>query len=239
MYVSNATFPATNPVNVLFNKTICSSLNDYDCYNDTLNNYTNAQIRSAPLALQIPSNITSLDSTFIPPSPLESQKTKKLNTLKVLHINAQSLLPKIPELRLLVEESKYDCISVSETWLNLNRNLTFLVLTYLEMIVKTNPMEGLLYASSSLSPIVISASFKTETISVKVKLKSKSILIVSLYRPPRACAAYFDDILQDLEIAHSLNPNMIIMGDINFDALTDNGHSKVTEIETSFLLKYS
>ena len=30
---------------------------------------------------------------------------------------------------------------------------------------------------------------------------------------------------------------MIIMGDMNFDALTDNGHSKVTEIETSFLLK--
>ena len=27
------------------------------------------------------------------------------------------------------------------------------------------------------------------------------------------------------------------MGDMNFDALTDNGHSKVTEIETSFLLK--
>ena len=27
------------------------------------------------------------------------------------------------------------------------------------------------------------------------------------------------------------------MGDMNFDALTDNGHSKVTEIETSFILK--
>ena len=158
-----------------------------------------------------------------------------------MHINAQSLLPKIPELCLLVEESKYDCISVSETWLNSSFIVSELNIPGFNLFRndrKDKPHAGVaIYASPSLSPILISASFKTEIISVKVKLKSKSILIVSLYRPPRACAAYFDDTLQDLEIAHSLNPNMIIMGDMNFDALTDNGHSKVTEIETSFLLK--
>ena len=32
-----------------------------------------------------------------------------------------------------------------------------------------------------------------------------------------------------LETAHSLIPNMIIMADMNYDAPTDNGCSKVTE----------
>ena len=185
--------PGHNPVNVLFNKTICSSLNDNDCYNATLNNYTYAQIRSASSALQIPSNITSLDSTFIPSSPLESQKTK--NTLKLLHISAQSLLPKIPEPRLLVEESKYDCISVSETWMNSSFSESELNIPGFKIFRndrKDKPHGGVaIYARSSLSPILISATFKTEIISVKVKLKSKSILIVSLLQTsPSMCRLF-------------------------------------------------
>ena len=68
---------------------------------------------------------------------------------------------------------------------------------------------------------------------------NKDYLICSMYRPPSASAAYYDKIIDNLELASSKNMEIIVMADLNFNHILDESLSTnpVHLIENLFLLQ--
>ena len=61
-------------------------------------------------------------------------------------------------------------------------------------------------------------------------LKSKNLLVVSLYRPPSSCLDYLKHISNNFEAGLSESKHCIIMGDFNFDCGNANNLEEVMEL---------
>ena len=160
--------------------------------------------------------------------------------LKFLHVNAHSLYPKLPELSLMAKDLNLDCISVNETWLNDTFSDNEIEIPDFTVFRhdRINGSHGgvALCIKTNLSPSKANLPFNTESIWVLIKINSSKLLVSSIYRTPKSPVFYHQLILQDIELASSLNIDMVIMGDLNYDYLSAAGKLKFSEIENSFLL---
>ncbi|BHF74856.1 hypothetical protein SprV_0501794400 [Sparganum proliferum] len=145
----------------------------------------------------------------------------KAKKLKCLYSNAQSLLSKLDELKIYVNQTLPDVISITETWLSASvddREVALSgyhlfrkdrsgrqgggVLTYVKYGLFASEKEGQLART-------------TETLWLTIKTPgSQPLEILMVYRPPRNDPQSDSSLLEELETI-SIRPNVMIMGDFN------------------------
>ena len=163
------------------------------------------------------------------------------NHLSILHLNVQSLLPKIDIIR--AESELYDIAVFSETWLKPNTTDADIALLNFLPPFRTDrrdrPGGGVaIYVRDTLlckrrKDFEING---LESVWVEVTIKSKKIIIGGIYRPPESNSDYFNLILESIDRACSTNiHDIIITGDFNFDMLLDR-NNKMKDLLSEFNL---
>ena len=155
------------------------------------------------------------------PGPRFDIKECRTRGLKVCHLNARSLLPKIDTLRLLINKNPFDVIAIPETWLkptvtNADINITNYSITRQDRTDKTGGgtaiyvRNGIPYRSRT---DLQKNGIETCWIEI-IRPNTKSLFIFSVYRPPDA------NFIENLNNAISIiqeNAEMILLGDFNVD----------------------
>ena len=158
---------------------------------------------------------------------------------KCCHINVHSLLPKIDEVRHLVNSLNIHCLSVNETFLDSSIFDHEISIHNYSLFRKDRNRHGggvALYVQNTFNSVPLDLESHTECIFTVVKSKGRKFIIGSIYRPPNSTAAYYDNIIHDLEKIHSLSTEIILMGDFNYDSFKISDQAKVSEIEYLFQL---
>ena len=164
------------------------------------------------------------------------------NHLAILHLNIQSLIPKMDIIR--SEAEAYDVLVFSESWLNQNTNSSDIQIEHFMPPFRSDrqgrPGGGVaVYARNSLSckrrsdlelPGV-------ESVWVQIQVKSKKILIGGFYRPPNSGQDYFELIKESVDRACNTNiADVVITGDFNID-MSQNNNNKIKELMLEYNLK--
>ena len=153
--------------------------------------------------------------------------------LKFLHLNARSLLPKIDEIRLLIERYKdIAMISFSETHLTPNVSGSEIAIDGYTIFRKdrVNQAKGggvIMYVLDSLittrRPDLESSSVESIWIELSIR-KSRSILLGTIYRPPVGSqylkAGFNSEFEESLDSALAEEKEIILMGDLNANYLS-------------------
>ena len=119
---------------------------------------------------------------------------KKGTTL--IHLNVRSLLPKLEELKFYLTNKKIQVFSVNETWLDSSIAANEIAFPGFNIFRRDRPKGShggvALYVRSELQPFLMVNLFDeiVESVFVKIKLGSRSILVGSIYRPPSALSSY-------------------------------------------------
>ena len=158
------------------------------------------------------------------PGPRFDIKECRTRGLKVCHLNARSLLPKIDTLRLLINKNPLDVIAISETWLkptvtNAEINITNYSITRHDRTDKTG--RGTAICVRNGMPYRSRTDLQkngNETCWIEIiRPNTKSLFISSVYRPPDANV---DNFIENLNNAISIiqeNAEMILLGYFNVD----------------------
>ena len=111
------------------NYIVLPSTNVLEVAHTTIDSTSHSECVSLPTQLPEKDDLTQIGPTSVQNSHsstvdaehdlyFELSKIRKCNGLKFLHYNTQSLLPKIDELRHLVQVTGFQCISINETFLD-------------------------------------------------------------------------------------------------------------------------
>ena len=151
------------------------------------------------------------------------KKISNCNGLSIAHLNVRSLLPKINQIRLFLYLSKVDMLCINEAWLDSTvTNKDIRVQDYTIYRNDRNRRGGgaLIYVREDVkcderNDLILSPC---ESVWLEVKtIKSKPILVCSLYRPPDSDAAYMSNVYDMLEKADSEEKSIVLLSDMNFD----------------------
>ncbi|BHF73133.1 hypothetical protein SprV_0401620900 [Sparganum proliferum] len=145
----------------------------------------------------------------------------KAKKLKCLYFNAQRLLSKLDELKIYVNQTPPDVISITETWLSASVDDREVALSGYHLFRKDRSgRQGkgvLTYVKYGLFASEKEGQFArtTETIWLTIKTPgSQPLEILTVYRPPRNDPQSDSSLLEELETI-SIRPNVMIMGDFN------------------------
>ncbi|MEW8547607.1 MAG: reverse transcriptase family protein, partial [Candidatus Thiodiazotropha sp.] len=160
----------------------------------------------------------------------------------ILHLNIQSILPKIDLVR--CESAAYDVMIFSESWLNPTISN--------DEISIENFHEPVRYDRSGRigGGVVVyirdTISFKRrqdleinnlEAVWVEVSIKSKTVLIGGMYRPPNSTVEYFNLISESLDRAFNTNiKDILVLGDFNYNML-NSSNNKMSDLIQEYSLK--
>lgn len=136
----------------------------------------------------------------LPGIVIGSAFSKYVTELKGCHINVQSLLPNVDELRLTVLNSGIDFVSVCETWLREDINSSAVGIDQFNLIRKDRVEKPLgyggvcLYLRKDIKYRIIklhesiSKKLKSdlEYLFVEIIISGRKILQASLYNPPKS-----------------------------------------------------
>ena len=161
-------------------------------------------------------------------------------SFKILSLNCQSLNSKFDQLKIYIEEcyeAKFDAICLQETWLNDNSELSMFQLKGYNLISKSKTASEhggvAIYLKDNFRytvlPIIIESNL-WESLFIEVYINdihskhlSKSLIISSIYRPPRnnihnyrTFITEFDQILHNFQ---NSNKEVALCGDFNIDLL--------------------
>lgn len=150
------------------------------------------------------------------------------NHLSIMHLNIQSLLPKIDIIR--CEAQAYDVLVFSESWLKPEISNDSILIENFSPPHRTDrcnrPGGGVI--------IFVRDSFfckrrndlelrELEAVWVEIHVKSKHILIGGFYRPPNSKTDYFNLVAESIDRAYNTNiDDIIVTGDFNYDMLTND-----------------
>jgi len=154
----------------------------------------------------------------------------KRKGLTIAHLNTNGLLDKLYEIQILLYETNFDILAVTETHLT-NDISDFEINVTGYSLVRKDREQGncgwggtLLYYRTNLQAFENKTfeSFGLEVVLLEVLVKSQKIVVASLYHPPRdyqSFLASFDKFLQPLWLKRN---NIIILGDLNIDLSIEN-----------------
>ena len=157
------------------------------------------------------------------------------NHLSVLHLNVQSIVPKLDLIR--SEADLYDILVFSETWLKpetLNESLLIENFRPPYRSDRRGRTGGgvIIYVRDSF-PSTRRCDLEIdglEAVWIELSVKSKRILIGGVYRAPDSDNAYFNLLEESIDRAFNTNiVDLFILGDFNFD-LSNNRTNKMTEL---------
>ena len=119
-----------------------------------------------------------------------------LKGLKCVHINTRNLYPKIEEIKLIVDKTGVDCISINESMLDHTIADSEISINNFALFRTDRTRHGggvALCIKSVLNPCILNMQFSTEeAVWVKIKLKNKNVIIESMYRTPNSPSAYYE-----------------------------------------------
>ncbi|XP_055906590.1 uncharacterized protein LOC129941858 [Eupeodes corollae] len=147
--------------------------------------------------------------------------------LRICHINAQSLLPKIDEFRDIFTDSDVDVICVTETWLRdeLNDDICCLEGYRVFRFNRVNRVGGgvAIYVKRTIKcKLKLSATVDStiEYLFVEVVGNDGNLLLGTIYRPNRYID--FSPLYTVLEEISLSSPNIVLCGDFNCNLLNTN-----------------
>ena len=155
--------------------------------------------------------------------------------LTIGHINVNGLRGKIAEIRYLLSEVKFDVIAITETHLSSDiENNEILVDDY--NIIRQDRDNGqsswggtAIYFKCSLNGYckININKFQIESSWLELNIRSQTVLIGCVYNPPgnnKIFIESFDKLLQQRSLQRK---NLVILGDINIDLLSDYNSKKL------------
>ncbi|MCG8113671.1 MAG: reverse transcriptase domain-containing protein [Candidatus Thiodiazotropha taylori] len=163
------------------------------------------------------------------------------NHLSILHLNIQSLTPKLDILR--SESEAYDVLVFSESWLTPLIDNSDIHVEHFMPPFRTDrrgrPGGGVaIYVRDTLSckrrPDL--EIYSVESVWLELQVKSKRILIGGFYRPPNSNQDHFTLIKESIDKACNTNiADIVITGDFNID-MSNNNNNKVKELMLEYNL---
>jgi len=155
--------------------------------------------------------------------------TYKQNSVKIEHINSQSLLGHLDEVKLLVVERKLDILCVSETWLLPSMEDRFISIPDFNIFRQDLGRGGgvCIYVKKCLTAHKVAVNVdrvaEVEDLWITVQCrKLPSIIIGTVYRHPKALVASYDYISDIFKAISLRNKPVFIFGDMNDDMLIPN-----------------
>ena len=162
-------------------------------------------------------------------SPKTFDELIKVKGVKLVHLNIRSIVKKIDQLRILVQDSDIDVFTVSETWLKPHLHTNIVELNgfrvfRLDRGISKKIVGGLLtfvnnkYSSQCESLMHLDKSVPDiEAQWVKIyRPHCKNIIICNIYRPPNGnlekAISYLDDSLKTINLGKT---NVFLLGDLN------------------------
>jgi len=137
------------------------------------------------------------------------------------HLNVQSLMSKVDELRALLSGAKRPVVlGLSETWLDESVLDGEVSIPGYSQYRRDRTSKGggvLVYVPESCHSRrrIDLESDKTEAVWVEVHLKKSTILLCTLYRPPNADALVLESLSNMIERASAESKEIVLMGDMN------------------------
>lgn len=198
--------------------------NEFGEHIDPDNNFYNKIINECEYYTEEQSNNINMEGAF-----------------SLIHFNSRSLYKNFEDIKeCLSKINKFSVIAVSETWLDADKACEVELEGY-ELFTKNriNKKGGgvALYVDNDLScKIVDSLSTTTEGVleclSVEITvLKSKNIIVSSLYRTPGSCLDLFNKNADNL--FGNLNKMHIVCGDFNINLLNPHNNMKTSDFITT------
>ena len=145
------------------------------------------------------------------------------NHLSILHLNVQSLLPKLD--LIAAESEAYNVLVFSESWLKPDIKNDSVYLNNFHPRFRTDrsdrPGGGVvIYVRDSIyckrrNNLEVQG---LEAAWVEIHVKSKTLLVGGFYRPPNSNAAYFELLSESIDRAYNTNIiDIFILGDFNYN----------------------
>ena len=163
------------------------------------------------------------------------------NHLSILHLNIQSLTPKLDIIRSKAEA--YDALVLSESWLTPRIDSSDIHIEHFMSPFRTDrrgrPGGGVVvYVCDTLSckgrPDL--ELYSVESFWIQLQVKSKRVLIGGFYRPPKCNQDHFNLIKESIDKACNTNiADIVITGDFNID-MSHNNNNKVKELMLEYNL---
>ena len=157
--------------------------------------------------------------------------------LRMCHLNVNSLPNKLEDLRYLLRNSPFDIIGLTETHCDNTVSDNELHIDGYDLLRKDRSRHGggvMIYLKNTLHfQHVKDLGLNLETIWIKTKVRNvKSFLICVMYRPPNSSVDYFDLMSAMMSNALDFDCELIILGDLNCDLLSDNVDSSTRSLMT-------
>ena len=165
-----------------------------------------------------------------------------INHLSIMHLNVQSIVPKMDLIK--CEAQAYDILVCSESWLKPEiKDDSILIETFLppqRTDRLSRPSGGVvIYAKDSFSLIRRSdlEIRGLEAVWIELLVKGKTILIGGFYRQPNSSNEYFNLLTERFDRAFNTNvADILITGDFNYNMLS-NDNNKLKDLMYQYNLK--
>lgn len=150
----------------------------------------------------------------------------KKDSLIVEHINAQSLISSLDEVKLLLTDRSIDALCVSETWLHADTPDGYVHIDGFMVFRCDNGRGGgvCMYVKSTLNPslIILGVPGQVGVEDVWVQMQCRklpAVVIGCVYRHPKALASSFDNIQEVFKVVCLRGKSVFILGDFKNDML--------------------
>ena len=180
--------------------------------------------------------------SFSSVSDLSSDCSVFKNNVSFLHLNVQSIVPKLDIIT--VEYSSYDILSFTESWLKPNINDETLKLPGYKFSPFRRDRQhktgggGIVYVKEHINCIV-RPDLQIDNIEflwIEIKFKNKNYVYGTFYIPPDSGSQSWLDIEQSIDLALNNNHAIIIVGDFNNNQLNNNTNNKIRSLLTQYSL---
>ncbi|KAK3087639.1 hypothetical protein FSP39_008683 [Pinctada imbricata] len=149
--------------------------------------------------------------------------------LSIFHLNIRSVRHKISYLDDLAPD--YDILCITESHLDENVTDSDLVIDGFDIVRRDRTNHGggiLIYVSKNLFfkrlHQLESQNTSSEFVWIEIKSRSETYLLCTAYRAPNIGDLFWTSFENSLDAAFDMNPNIIILGDLNVDLLVETNH---------------
>lgn len=163
-------------------------------------------------------------------SKLKKVTKQHIEGLTIGHLNVRSLLPKIEQIRHLLDNTKFDIFCINESWLDSSISYHEIEVTGYKMFNKPRNRHGggvAIYIRNDLKykrRIDLELA-NIECIWLEVVLHKTKLLLCSLYRPPSMGNDYYNNMLDCIEKACFEDKLVVLIGDLNINYIIDESLS--------------
>jgi hypothetical protein len=215
--------------------------------------WNSRSVNTTKVTRSYPSNenkrsIYTHEKTHKNPNQPNKKRLSNRNSLAIYHLNVRSLVPKIDEVRDLIEKLKADVLCITETWLHdkildVDVSIDGFSLLRKDRIDKHGGGVAIYIRENIIYKVRqdITSSNATEMVWAEIITASSrpNILVSCIYRPPNSNPDYYDLIVDALEKAHSEDKDILLLGDLNYNYVIDENLHKnpIYMLETLFSMQ--